>query len=155
MLTPEHLSAVDDTVSGRTGLPCESGGAGVSDDSAQTPDAHAFGALVAPLPRGSFALAPVMVTWRTCVMLVAGGSRTRHAFACVPGAQVQAFVAQLERGALDDAIQQYLATERLPRRLATLDQAAEPGLYDELGSRHELLPLERGPVAAIAAGRGH
>jgi hypothetical protein len=141
-----HLRTVDDLVAGRAMLPCESG----SPDRRGGPDPsspHAFGALIGPVTRNGFALAPVMVTWRTAVLLVGARSRERMAFACVPGAQVRAFVEQLDVGALDDAIEQYLAMERTPRRLAGLDQTAEPGLFDELGSRHELLPLERAPIA--------
>ncbi|MHB8611619.1 MAG: hypothetical protein ACYDAL_04190 [Candidatus Dormibacteraceae bacterium] len=145
VLTEEELSAVDLMVTGNLSLPCENP-SGSEELSGWSPPPSAFGAVLKPHRRPGFELAPVMVTWDVNVFLIVNEERTRRAFACVPRDHLNQFVTQLHRGDLDRGIGAYLGQPPRGRKLHKHAQTNFPGLYDELGTRINLLPRERPPM---------
>lgn len=88
-----------------------------------------------------FDLAPVMATWDVTVFIVVSRRRERRAFACIPREHFESFL----RGDLDGLIADSLARPSRGRKLLRHSQTVEPGVWDELGPRRNLLPVERGP----------
>ena len=103
--------------------------------------ATAFGRSLEPRRRGSFEIAPVMVTWQAVVFLVLSRRRWRpaSAFAAVPRRALDRFVGLLDRGSLDDVLAAYLHVDESGRRLETIADVARPGLYGRLGPRRQLI----------------
>ena len=140
-----ELDEVDAVVAGRQPLPCEYGAdirstAGTRRRPTQT----AYGLALAARQRPDFALAPVMLTWQLAVFLVAG---QRRVFAAVPGSQLAGFLIALDAGELDASIASYLGQRGLPRTMSHPEQARVAGLWDRIGARRRLLPLDPPPMA--------
>ena len=151
LLTPADAAQVDAMVAGDLPLPVEAPAAPTrAVGSAPQPDPAAE-AMLAPLNRPQFELAPVMVTWEMAVLLVAGTGREEAAFLTVPSRTWPAFVEALRQGRLDAAVAGYLALRSRRRRLDRRSKALQVGLYDALGPRRNLLAPE--PVSDPRAGR--
>ncbi len=154
----EHdLWAPDRMVSGALPLPTEdacgapdAGSAPVAGDENYEPTLEhtrvsPFGSLLKTRHRPGFDMAPVMVTWDVTVFLIVNPDRTRRAFACLPRTACSRFLTGLVTGKFDSLIGAYLNEPPSGRRLYKRAQTAAPGLYDGLGPRRGLLPVERSP----------
>jgi hypothetical protein len=154
------LEPTDRVVAGDEPLPLETSrrapgtDVGADSDDLAAPDgtrapgddeANPFGAVIRPVARPGFDLAPVMVTWDLGVLVVADRARSRQAFVAIPRPWLATYLSALVAGRLDAPIAAYLAHPPAGRRLARRNDARSPGLFDELGLRGELLPAERGP----------
>ena len=144
LVGPGDLTDADRLVNGQAALPIERDEADLEHDLAppMKPDVP-FGAAVAPDPRPSIELAPVLLTWELVVFLVANGGRRRSAFASIPGRMLGGFLSALGSGDLDQPIGDWLDSRHPLRRLLTHQDAKAPGLFDELGLRVSLLAPER------------
>jgi hypothetical protein len=111
-----------------------------------------FGRIIQPIGRGDFELAPVMVTWGLCVLLLVNRARSRRAFVNLPASTLVGFFQALDEGRLDAIFLRYLDLPASGRRLTSSSQAREPGLYDVLGPRIGLLPAERPPEGSDTGG---
>jgi hypothetical protein len=148
----DDLVVTDEIVAGRLPLPSEG---------RITPRRYlvrvrssAHGAALRVRLRPGFGVAPVMLTWGLAVFLVADLHRSRRAFASVPGDRLDAFLRLLDAGALDDLLAEHLRRPAGDRRLERREQAVEPGLYDELGPRLDLLAAEPGFAAGAVTELG-
>ena len=146
-LEPEDAAQVDALVAGTARLPIE---APVFPHSPATSE----GPLAPPEPdpdvdrvlceirRPGFALAPVMATWDTMVLLVLAAAGAPRAFMSLPAPALPAFGRALSAGDLDDVLLRYLAVGSSRRRLRRRADALRVGLHDSIGPRRSLLPLE-------------
>ncbi len=151
----DDLWAPDGMVSGTLPLPTEDSGVAREGSiahrdpplklSIEPTKMNLFGSFLKARHRPGFDMAPVMMTWDVTVFLVVNPDRTRRAFACVPRAACRRFLNGLVTGRLDLLIDAYLDAPPSDRRLYRRAQTTTPGLYDELGPRRSLLPLERSP----------
>ncbi len=140
------LENVDALVSGVLPFRIESGpNEGTMLPRACEPDqAHVLGRVIQPLFRRQFALDAAVATWDFTVFTITG---QRQAFVCVPRANLPCFLSRLQSGSLDATIEAYLATPPSGRQLADNVSTRGPGLWDELGAKHDLLPAEREALA--------
>jgi hypothetical protein len=105
----------------------------------------AYGRMLLGRRRPGLEVTPVMATWGLGVFLVMSADRRRRAFACVPGELLDRFLQLLDGGRLDHLLSAYLALSPSGRSLTQRTQTGFAGLYDTIGQRYELLPLEREP----------
>ena len=140
----DDLRDADALAAAEIPLPIERPDAALEHDVA-TPEAarSSFGMATVLQPRAVFEIAPVLLTWELAVFIVATPDHRRTAFAAVPGRLLRGFVSALESGDLDETIVSYLRSRHRSARLLSHEQAAEPGLFDELGLRVALLRPER------------
>ena len=155
LAAPEELALVRDMVAGARPLPTEQpiGDREALDPAAAPLAPSPYGSALAARQRPLFEIAPVMVTWDLTVFVVQDRMRGRRGFAAVPGPQLGPFLSELDLGGLDRVIGGYLGHRPRGRRLHNRSQTLVPGLFDELGPRLALQPLEFNrdgiPVAAL------
>jgi hypothetical protein len=108
--------------------------------------ASPYGDALAARARDGYEVGLVALTWPVAVFLVLGRRRPlrpqRRAFACVPRRELRAFLDALDSARLDPVLRAYLSTRPSGRILGRPEQATSPGLFDELGLRRWLLPVE-------------
>lgn len=144
----DDLEPADRMVSGDIPLPTEQPDYQDNSESVHVAvDQNVYGRVLDPRNRPGFDLAPVMVTWDVCVFVIVNPDRSRRAFACVPRDYLESFVEQLDSGGLDAIIHDYLSHPATGRRLYQYGQTHEPGFYDLLGPRINLLAPELHPRA--------
>ena len=155
-MTVGEIDHLDALVTGTRRLPIE---ASAPASSARLPTSRVrldpvTDALLEGCGRPGFALAPVMLTWEVAVLLLATTERDRVAFLTVPMAAATEFVRALHCGRLDGLLTRYLALPPAGLLLHHRSQVLRAGIYDCIGPRRNLLPIERtsapdrGPVAA-------
>jgi hypothetical protein len=142
------LLSADQMVTGSLPLPIEDP---IDPQDEEAIDEHAgqniYGKVLEPRARPGFDLAPVLVTWDVCVFVVVDQDRSRRAFACVPGDDLERFILQLDSGELDRQIGDYLDRPASRRKLGRFRQTSKFGLYDALGPRRKLIAPELDPEA--------
>lgn len=94
--------------------------------------------------RPGFSIEPEVIAWEAVAFRVRG---ERDAIVCAPRASLHEFIDRLDDGALDDAINAFLASPPCGRVLRASDQTQRPGLFDELASRAAVTSDERLPAA--------
>lgn len=108
--------------------------------------AVAFGDALRARERPGYQVASVAISWSFVVFLLLRTRwprvRQRRAFVCVPRDQLPAFLEALNAGTLDKMLRGYLSTRAKGTVLDRPEQARAPGLFDELGLRRLLLPVE-------------
>ncbi len=104
-----------------------------------------YGRMLLGRRRPGLEVTPVMATWGLGLFLIMSADRQRRAFACVPGELLDRFLQLLDGGRLDHLLSAYLARSPSGRSLTQCTQTGFAGLYDTIGQRYELLPLERDP----------
>ncbi len=142
------LERVDASVSGERRLPLEGGTPALVSAAAAASTGATYGSAIRPRSRGAFDLGAVLATWELSVFVVADRARSRLAFACVPDACLDRFLALVDGGRLDALIARYLAAAPVGRVLDDRAHAQRPGLWDELGARRSLLQPEIRPLGA-------
>jgi len=149
----DDLREVDDVVHGEDPLPSrqeagsspENGeGSSIGPGPPHSPDP--YGRALEPFARRGFEAAVVMLTWRTVVFLVMSPDGRRQCFLAVPGPALEAFLDRLKDGAFDRVIRGYLRAGPGARQVAARADGQVVGLFDVLGRRFDLLPIERGPA---------
>lgn len=139
LLAENDAAPLDAMVSGSTPIPCEHSDPEDEPECVEA-DQDVFGRIAGTHSGSGFELAPVMATWDVTVFVAVHESRDRHAFACVPRAHFEPFLA----GEVDPWIASYLRRPPRGRKLRRHSQTLELGMWDELGPRRRLLPVERG-----------
>ena len=135
---PTELAAVDAIVDGW--LP-DTAAAGPA---SSNPLAEAFGSALRARARRSFEVAPVAMTWSFAVFLLLRQRRRsrRLAVIAVPRRSLAAFQQLLDAGALDKVLEAYLRARPQGRVLGARELVQEPGLYDAISRRRDLLAEE-------------
>ena len=112
----------------------------------------AYGDALRARDRGTFEVAAVAVTWHFAVFLLlrTQGRNPRRAFACVPRPQLEPFLEALDAGALDRLLESYLYERPAGRVLEKRGQSESAGLFDRLGLRRALLPMDPSVASALA-----
>jgi hypothetical protein len=146
-----ELAEVDAVVHGRLPLPTEHADEAEAAGDPPPVAPTAYGRALDVQTRAEFSLAPVMLTWRLAMFLVAG---RRRAFASVPGAQLAGFLAALDAGRLDAPITTYLAHRSARRAMRGPEPSQSAGLWDRLAARRRLLladppTMARKPIVAF------
>jgi len=152
----DDLGEVDRVVHGEDPLPSPLNPETSSDYEAGPP-AHPvsdhlpdpYGRALEPWARRGFEAAVVMLTWRTVVFLVMSPDRQRQCFLAVPGPALSALIEGLNQGAFDRVIRAYLHARPGASRVAGRADGRVVGLFDVLGRRYDLLPVERAPVTRL------
>ena len=125
----EDVAAVDDIVSGELPLPSHAAPAVIdAGEPVALPDASPLGAVDNVRIRAGFTVHALASTWKHTVFCVRSRVRNREAYASVPRAHLARFFEQLEGGALDRVIGEYLALDAAERPLAMT--GSEPSLGD-------------------------
>lgn len=101
--------------------------------------------------RPSFVIEPLSVAWDAVLFTVRG---ERECVACVPRAELDGFLHDLERGALDEPISRFLAAPPSGRVLQAASQAGTTGLFDALAEKDAAVPAERTPGRSPRFGGG-
>ena len=139
------LAATDDVVASRLPLPSESAEieeaaspGSLNDD---TPHARAL----APAQRPGFSVAAISGTWDYTAFEVRPISRPddRAAVVNVPERQLDQFLDELDRGALDEVINHYLVVAPSNRVLKSSDQTTSPGIFDSVNPNPQLMPPDQ------------
>ena len=107
-----------------------------------------YGGLLDRRRRPGFDVMAVVATWDCTVFSVARPGR--QAYACVPRGHLPRFLRRLDAGALDGALEAYLASPPAGRVLAAYAQTRQPGLWDGLGPVARLVAPERDPAGEPA-----
>jgi hypothetical protein len=150
----EELALVSDVVAGRLPLPLEAGGAPrAGEPGAVTAGPHAFGEAVPERRRPGLTVTARMVTWHFVVLDVTGDAGERLHVG-VPGARLEAFLLQLDSGALDVSLRDLLGRVPALPVLASSEQTRSVGVFRSLGDVRNLLPGERDPISGIVGGAG-
>jgi hypothetical protein len=105
-----------------------------------------YGDALAARARDGYEVGLVALTWPVALFLVIRRRWTlrpeRRTFACVPRRELRAFLDALDSGRLDPILRAYLSSRPSGRILDRPEQATSPGLFDEIGLRRALLPIE-------------
>ena len=151
----EDLALADRLVAGVVPLPCEQPAprTPLVRTVAASADGDALASAHRPRRRRRFDLAIVVSTWDAVVFVVVTPSRTRRCFLCIPRPALAAFLDQLDRGRLDDILVAHLRSRPGTRQLTSFEQLLAPGIYDEIGPRGQLTPIEW-PLSAPRARAG-
>lgn len=134
---PTDLRAGDTIVSGAALV--EADGAG---DIAPSP----FGDVLDPRRRPGFEAVAEAATWDFTLFRLT--SAARHAYACVPGAQLGKFLDRLDTGALDGVLTGFLDTPPAGQVLTAHHETVTPGLWDDAVIGPDLLPYEQSAAEA-------
>jgi len=115
-------------------------------DLSRASGASAYGDALVARARPGYEVGLVALTWGFAVYLVLRSRhwlrRERRAFACVPNRHLETFLRRLDSGALDPLLGAYLSSPEGTRSLGLREQTTFPGLFDRIGPRRALLPLE-------------
>lgn len=147
----DDVAIVDAIVAGDLPLGVEAGPAPLGHQPAAPPAPHALGSVVEAVSRPAFVVEAVIATWDFTVFRVTG---RRQAFASVPRDAIGPFLQRLSSGGLDAAIEVYLASPSVGRRLMRNEQTHAAGLWDDVASGLQLLAPERDPSTGIPASAG-
>ena len=142
----DDLDAVDRLVTGALPLPLEVS----ARDELLLPTsclASPLGGVLDARVRPGYAVRAVIATWTFTVFALERAERDRPAFCCIPLDVLSDFLDELDAGALDQDLLDFLESAPSGRILDTVGQTSEPGLYDEVGGGHNLLPRERDPIS--------
>ncbi len=112
---------------------------------------NAFARVVDARRRPDFSVEPLAIAWDAVAFRIDG---VRECIACVPRAELDDFLDQLESGALDDSIRTFLATPPSGRVLRAASQANSTGLFDTMAAPGAITPAERVPGRALPFGGG-
>jgi len=107
---------------------------------------NAFGRVIDRRSRAGYAVEPTAIAWNAVAFRVRG---SRDAIACVPRAELDAFLDGLDAGRLDQEILDFLGTEPSGRVLRAAGQTRRTGLFDELATPDAIVPPERIPRRGI------
>jgi len=154
----EHLVAVWDSVrialgddAGsadlRAGDAIVSGAVPMETDGVHEIGPSPFGDVVETRRRPGFEGVAEAATWDFTVFRLTGVAR--HAYACVPGAQLGQFLNRLDAGALDVLISGFLDAPPVGRVLTAHHETATPGLWDDAVIGPDLLPYEQSAAEAV------
>lgn len=114
-------------------------------------EANPFERVVASYRRPGYSVEPASIAWHAVAFKLRG---RRDAIACIPRAALDQFLDDLDAGRLDEPICRFLASPASGRVLRAAEQAAKPGLFDELASLDAIAPPERPPGRPGLRGRG-
>jgi len=148
----DDLSAADIVVVGLKPLPSEDEDLGDAAEPAPRSGPTLHDRILNPGKRPEFDVEPVSGTWDYTAFEVrrdacpAEGSKpdetVRSAIVNVPAPQIESFLDELGRGALDGVIGEYLAADPSDRVLASSEQTTTPGIYDSVDPNPQLLPTD-------------
>jgi hypothetical protein len=99
-----------------------------------------YGEAIRIRQRPGYIVEPIHATWAFTVFRA---TADKTAYLSIPSSKLAPFFEQLEAGALDSVIHDYLDGVPVGRILETNKQTLEPGLWDEVPSPQALLPAER------------
>jgi hypothetical protein len=138
------LAVVDELVASVRPLPGETDAAtlGATDTADDAPARlpSPLGAVAEIRSRPSFTVEATAATWKVTVFRVQSRIRAREAYTSIPRAHLARFFDQLEAGALDAVLGEYLALEPAERRLAMT--GTEPSIGDVAPSSGEVTERE-------------
>jgi len=144
----------EDVVRGRSPLGVE--GAACGAPAGMAPARSAHGWVLDTRRRVGSSVTPMVATWGFTVLRVTNGCRCVHL--CVPGPDLDRFVAIVDTGTLDPIIACALEAAPTARTLAHHSDTIEPGVWDGVVASPALLPPERDAkgrqVGAVASRQG-
>lgn len=150
--TQTELRNATEVVAGDAPLPLESDAAAFADAAAPVDPGDEWLGVLRDHHRPRVEAHAVIATWHTTIFEVRASGRVTYAN--VPARSLAAFLAQFERGGLDDLLAAYASAPATNRVLRSVADTAQPGLFDRVESGTGLLLPERGGDGRRLAGGG-